>query len=277
MHIALTLQTSARQRNDSFLIEDVFNSRVGGFALHTVRLGVIPAAGSGTRLGPFTNAIPKELLPVGEKAVIEHVVEAMRMADIQDIVIVCSPHKHGLSDYLGSGKKFGVNLTYVIQDERLGLADAVLSSQHLIDESFAVVLGDNFFYPKSFLCELINYHGKNAADATLGVAEVEDVSRHGIIAPEGNRIVDIVEKPTQENALSRLGSIGMYVFQPEIFSAIKKTQPGHKGEIQLTDSVKVMIGEGKSVLFKKIEGIHIDVGTPKDLMRANDWYMKNEM
>lgn len=245
--------------------------------MHRVRLGVIPAAGSGTRLGPFTNAIPKELLPVGEKAVIEHVVEAMLMADIRDIVIVCSPHKHGLSDYLGSGKKFGVNLTYVIQDERRGLADAVLSSEHLIDENFAVVLGDNFFYPKSFLCELILYHGINRADATLGVAEVEDVSRHGIIAPQENRIVDIVEKPSQENALSRLGSIGMYVFQPEIFDAIKKTQPGHKGEIQLTDSVKVMIEEGKSVLFKKIDGIHIDVGTPKDLMRANDWYMRNKM
>ncbi|MHB8117602.1 MAG: sugar phosphate nucleotidyltransferase [Methanothrix sp.] len=243
--------------------------------MHRVRLGVIPAAGSGTRLGPFTNAIPKELLPVGEKAVIEHVVEAMRLANIHDIVIVCSPHKHGLSDYLGSGKKFGVNLTYVIQDERRGLADAVLSSEHLVDESFAVVLGDNFFYPKSFLGELISYHMERDADATLGVAEVEDVSRHGIIAPEEDRIVDIVEKPSPKEALSRLGAIGMYVFRPEVFDAIKKTEPGHKGEIQLTDSVKVMIDQKKKVLYRKIDGIHIDVGTPKDLMRANDWYMRN--
>ena len=243
--------------------------------MHRVRLGVIPAAGSGTRLGPFTNAIPKELLPVGEKAVIEHVVEAMRLADIHDIVIVCSPHKHGLSDYLGSGKKFGVNLTYVIQDERRGLADAVLSSEHLVDESFVVVLGDNFFYPKSFLGDLISYHVERDADATLGVAEVEDVSRHGIIAPEEDRIVDIVEKPSPEKALSRLGAIGMYVFQPEVFDAIKKTKPGHNGEIQLTDSVKVMIDQKKKVLYRKIDGIHVDVGTPKDLMRANDWYIRN--
>ena len=242
--------------------------------MHRVRLGVIPAAGSGTRLGPFTNAIPKELLPVGEKAVIEHVVEAMRLADINDIVIVCSPHKHGLCDYLGSGRKFGVNLTYVIQDERRGLADAVLSAEHVVDESFAVVLGDNFFYPKSFLGELISYHVEQEADATLGVAEVEDVSRHGIIAPQEDRIVDIVEKPSPKQAFSQLGAIGMYVFSPEVFNAIKKTPPGHKEEIQLTDSVKVMINQSKKVLFRKIDGIHIDVGTPKDLMRANEWYMK---
>lgn len=241
--------------------------------MHRVRQGVIPAAGSGTRLGPFTNAIPKELLPVGEKAVIEHVVEAMKLAGISEIVIVCSPHKHGLCDYLGSGKKFGVDLAYVIQDERRGLADAVLSSRHLINESFAVVLGDNFFYPKSFLGQLISYHKEKNADISIGVAEVQDVSRHGIIAPKDDRIIDIVEKPSPEKALSKLGAIGMYVFQPEIFDAITKTGPGYMGEIQLTDSIKIMIDNNKKVLFKKIDGIHIDVGTPKDLMRANRWYL----
>jgi len=239
--------------------------------------GLIPAAGSGTRLGPFTNAIPKELLPVGEKAVIEHVVEAMRLSGIRDIVIVCSPHKHGLSDYLGSGRRFGVRLTYVIQEERRGLGDAVLAAEHVIDEHFAVVLGDNFFHPKSFLSELLSYHEEQDADATLGVAEVEDVTRHGIIKPDADRILDIVEKPAPERAFSRLGSIGMYVFSPEIFDAIQNTRPGYKDEIQLTDAVRVMIDRGRRVLYKKIGGIHIDVGTPKDLMRANEWYIRNDM
>ncbi|MGB3943180.1 MAG: sugar phosphate nucleotidyltransferase, partial [Methanothrix sp.] len=183
--------------------------------------GLIPAAGGGTRLGPFTNAIPKELLPVGNKAVIEHVVEAMRLAGITDILVVVSPHKHGLSDYLGSGRRFGVNLTYVVQDERKGLADAVLSGEHAIDGSFAVVLGDNFFRPKEFLRELISYHISEGAFATLGVAEVEDVTRHGIILPEGNRIADIIEKPSLEEAHSSLGAIGAYVFERSIFDAIR--------------------------------------------------------
>jgi len=241
-----------------------------------VRQGLIPAAGGGTRLGPFTNAIPKELLPVGEKAVIEHVVEAMRLAGIKEIAVVVSPHKHGISDYLGSGRRFGVKFTYVVQDERRGLADAVLSGEHVIDGSFAVVLGDNFFHPKSFLSELISYHVRKNADATLGVAEVKDVTRHGIITPSGEQIINMVEKPSTETAPSRLGAIGMYIFEPEIFNAIRDTKLGHKGEYQLTDSVNVMVGKGRKVLFKEIDGVHIDVGTPKDLMRANDWYFRNE-
>ena len=238
--------------------------------------GLIPAAGGGTRLGPFTNAIPKELLPVGDKAVIEHVVEAMRIAEIIDIVIVVSPRKHGLSDYLGSGRRFGVNLTYVVQDERKGLADAVLSGEHAIDGSFVVVLGDNFFRPKEFLRELISYHLNERADATIGVAEVGDVTRHGIIKPDGDRIADIIEKPSIEEAPSTLGAIGAYVFESFIFDAIKETKPGYNGELQLTDSVKVAIDQGRRVLYKKIDGIHIDVGTPADLMLANKWYMNNE-
>lgn len=239
-----------------------------------VRQGLIPAAGMGTRLGPFTNAIPKELLPVGEKAVIEHVVEAMKLAGIEEIAVVVSPHKHGISDYLGSGRRFGVNLTYVVQDEPLGLANAVLSGEHVIDGSFAVVLGDNFFHPKSFLRDLISYHASEKADATLGVAQVKDVTRHGIITPKRYRVMDIIEKPLPEKAPSNLGSIGMYIFEPELFDAIRRTQPGYKGEYQLTDSIKVMIDAGRKVIYKKISGVHIDVGTPKDLVWANNWHFR---
>jgi len=241
-----------------------------------VTQGLIPAAGSGTRLGPFTNAIPKELLPVGDKAVIEHVVEAMKMAGITDIVIVVSPHKHGISDYLGSGKKFGVNFTYVVQDERLGLANAVLAGEHVIDGSFAVVLGDNFISPKSFLEELISFHIKMGADATVGVGDVNDTTRHGIIRPDGDRIIDMVEKPLPDEAPSMLGAVGIYAFEPSIFDFIKETAPGFKGEYQLTDSVKIAVNSGKRVFYKRLDGIHIDVGTPKDLMLANEWYILKE-
>jgi dTDP-glucose pyrophosphorylase len=169
-----------------------------------------------------------------------------------------------------------VNLTYVVQDERKGLADAVLSGEHAIDGSFVVVLGDNFFRPKEFLKDLISYHVNGRADATIGVAEVEDVTRHGIIMPEEDRIKYIIEKPSVEEAPSNLGAIGAYVFERFIFDAIRDTTPGYKGEYQLTDSVKVAVDQGRRVLYKKIEGIHIDVGTPADLMLANKWYINNE-
>ena len=241
-----------------------------------VRKGLIPAAGSGTRLGPFTNAIPKELLPVGDKAVIEHVVDAMHLAGIEEVVFVVSPHKHGLSDYFGSGKRFGIDATYVVQDERKGLGDAVLAGEHVLDETFTVVLGDNFFAPKTFLKDLIDFHIREKADSTIGVAEVEDVTRHGIITPSGNRIIDMVEKPPVSEAKSNLGALGAYVFTPDIFDAIRNTKPGYKGEIQLTDAIRLQIEEKKNVLYNKIDGIHIDVGTPKDLMHANDWYLTHD-
>ena len=121
--------------------------------------GLIPAAGMGTRLGPIALAIPKELLMVGEKACIEHVVEAFKIAGIKDIVIVVGWRKHAILDYFGSGKRLDVNITYVVQDERDGLAKAVECGKNAINhDSFAVILGDNFFYPKTFLKELISFH-----------------------------------------------------------------------------------------------------------------------
>lgn len=240
-----------------------------------VKQGLIPAAGSGTRLGPFTSAIPKELLPVGDKAVIQHAVEIMKLAGIEEVVIVVSPHKHGISDYLGSGQRFGMNFTYVIQEEKLGLANAVMAGEHVIDGSFAVVLGDNFLDPKTFLSDLVNYHVQNEADASIGVSEVKDVTRCGIISYKGDRILDMVEKPSLEEAPSRLGAAGIYVFERSIFHFIKETKPGFRGEYQLTDSISLAIKAGKKVVYKEHRGVHIDVGTPTDLMLANQWFMMN--
>jgi glucose-1-phosphate thymidylyltransferase long form len=241
-----------------------------------VRQGLIPAAGNGSRLGPFTSAIPKELLPVGDKAVIQHAVETMALAGIEEIVIVVSPRKHGISDYLGSGQRFGLNFTYVVQEERLGLANAVMAGEHVIDGSFAVVLGDNFLHPKTFLRDLVSYHLLSEADATIGVSEVNDVTRCGIISHEGDRVLDMIEKPSPEEAPSRLGSVGVYVFENNIFDSIRNTEPGFGGEYQLTDSVKMAIKQGRKVVYKELEGIHIDVGTPRDLMLANKWYLANK-
>ena len=241
-----------------------------------IEKAIIPAAGSGTRLGPFTDAIPKELLPVGDKAIIEHVVEAFELTEVDEIAIVVSPRKHGLSDYLGSGKKFGMHFSYVVQDERLGLANAVLAGEHVINNhQFAVALGDNFFRPQEFLRDLIAFHEEEHADATIGVATVEDVTRHGIIKVEGDTVVDMIEKPKPEEAPSNLGAIGIYAFKPVIFDAIRETKPGYKGEYQLTDSLKILVEWGKKVVYKEIPGIHIDVGTVKDLVQANAYYLDN--
>jgi dTDP-glucose pyrophosphorylase len=237
--------------------------------------GLIPAAGKGTRLEPITLAIPKELLMVGDKAIIEHVIDAFKMADITEITIVVGWKKHAILDYLGSGERLGVHLTYVVQDEQNGWAKAIQAGERVIgDDSFAVVLGDDFFYPKSFLKDLIEFHNREKPDVSVGVTEVEDPTRHGMIEPRGDEIIDVVEKPSPERCPSNLGCIGVYVFTSAIFDAIKKTKIGLNNEYQLADSMKIMIEEGHRLLYRKIKGEHIDVGTPEDLLKSNMRYIE---
>ena len=179
--------------------------------------GLIPAAGMGTRLGPITLAIPKELLMVGDKACIGHVVEAFKLAGITDIAIVVGWKKHAILDYFGSGKRLGVNITYIVQDERNGLAKAVECGKNAINHnSFAVILGDNFFYPKTFLTELIKFHNEKNSECTVGVTPMKDVSSYGVIKPKDERVIDIVEKPKQKDAPSNLACAGLYVFKPSM-------------------------------------------------------------
>ena len=240
--------------------------------------GLIPAAGLGSRLHPITLAIPKELMMIGNKAIIEHVIDAMKEVGVKDITVVVGWKKNAILDYLGSGKRIGVNISYVVQDDRNGLAKAVYSGKQVIgDESFLVVLGDDFFYPKTFLKEILEFHNSHDADATIGVARVEDVTRHGIIKPgRNNQIENIVEKPSKEKAPSNLGCMGIYIFKSIIFNAIEKTETGVKNEYQLTDSIKILIEGGKKVLFTEIQGTHIDVGTLEDYRKANEYLIKME-
>jgi len=233
--------------------------------------GLIPAAGQGSRLQPITLAIPKELLMVGDKAIIEYVIDAMKQVGITEITIVVGWRKHAILDYLGSGERIGVKLTYVVQDKRDGLAKAVSAGKHINhDEPFLVVLGDNFFYPKTFLRDILSFHEKNKADATIGVTNVEDPTRHGIIKPgENNKIIDLVEKPKPSDAPSKLGCIGIYIFNPVIFDAIEKTKPGFNNEYQLTDAIKILVEKKYKVFYREIGGKHIDIGTIDDLKNAN--------
>jgi len=233
--------------------------------------GVIPAAGKGTRLRPFTKAYPKELLPVGEKAVIEHAIRDMKEAGITDICVVVGWKQHAILDYLGSGKELGVHITYVVQDDRNGLAGAIKAAENFINsESFAVVLGDNYVDNKEALKDLTKFHEEKGFDATIGTFQPEDVTSYGVINPgENNKVKGMVEKPSKEEAPSKIAISGMYVFEPEIFEATEKIEKGKGGEYQLTDAIDQMRKENDKVGYKNIIGSRIDVGTPERLRKAN--------
>jgi len=233
--------------------------------------GLIPAAGKGTRMEPFTNAYPKELLPVGEKAVIEHCIEDMKEAGITDIVIVVGWKQHAILDYLGSGDQYGVQLTYVVQDNRDGLAGAVKAGEHVIeDSSFAVVLGDNYVDDKEALKDLLDFHESKGFDATIGTFKPDDITSYGALdVNEDNKVEGMVEKPSEEDAPSDIAISGMYVFDSKIFDAIDGVEKGRGGEYQLTDAIDILRERYDNVGYRSIIGTRIDVGTPERLREAN--------
>ena len=262
-----------------------------------VRKAVIPAAGLGTRFLPITKAVPKELLPVVDRAAIHYVIEEAADAGIQQVVIVTARGKEAIADYFdrhlelegmlaekGDSKRLShlrrlstiVELSYVLQGEQLGLGHAVLCAAAAVgEEPFAILLPDVITVGErratSQLLEVFN--GYDAS--VISVAEVPNgtVQGHGIIEPgpitEGiYRVLGAVEKPAPEQAPSNLAILGRYIFTPGIFQALARVEPGVLGEIQLTDGVALLL-QNEPVYAQHFQGTSYDVGDPMGLLKAS--------
>ena len=234
-----------------------------------VSKAIIPAAGLGTRFLPATKASPKEMLPLVDKPLIQYAVEEAVSAGVQDIIVITGRGKRAIEDHFDvsfeleenlkeSGKEKLLNeirriselanFCYVRQRHARGLGDAILCAQHLIgNEPFAVILGDEVIdAPVPAIGQLIESY-ETLGTPVLGVYEVEpeEVSSYGIISaePVGPRlfkVTDLIEKPSQQEAPSRLAVIGRYILPPAIFSVLEKTSPGKNQEIQLTDALRTL-------------------------------------
>lgn len=217
---------------------------------------IIPAAGFGTRLRPLTNALPKEMLPVGGRLALEWIIAEQRAAGITDIVFVLSPSKQAfIQGYFGDGAD-GVTYRYAIQPEMKGLGDAILKAEPLIESQypFVVALGDAVFEEPVMggltqrLCDAVAEHGAAIGLVVQKVAR-ERISRYGVIQPTENAslsgtviaIADIVEKPAPEDAPSEYAAAARYVAWPSIFEVLKRTLPGKGGEIQFTDALRAQM------------------------------------
>jgi len=235
-----------------------------------IRKAVIPAAGLGTRLSPLTDFQPKEMLPVGRKPVLQYVVEELRAAGIEHILIITTQNKKSIEDYFSSSKFLSGQVFYVHQMIRpglpYGLAYAIGLAEGFTDnEPFIVCLGDCIMKSddlvtadsepeRTLLQRLVHTHQNHNAAATIAFEEValEKVSRYGIAKPcgpvgEDFRLDDIVEKPSREKTPSNLAVAARYIFEPEIFSHIRQTQVGVGGELQLTDSIRSLLKSGRPV------------------------------
>lgn len=262
-----------------------------------VRKAIIPAAGLGTRFLPATKAQPKEMLPIVDKPSIQYIVEEAVASGIEEILIITGRNKvsiedhfdmsyeletilekKGKTDMLRQVQKISnmVNIQYVRQKEPNGLGQAIACAESFVaNEPFAVLLGDDLVYSKTpCLKQLIEKYYKYGG-SILGVQEVlpEDVSKYGIvsgkkISNDMHRVIDLVEKPSMEEASTNIAILGRYIINPEIFDIIRSTKPGAGDEIQLTDALKEL-AKNENMYAYTFEGIRYDVGSKLGFLKAN--------
>ncbi len=261
---------------------------------------VIPAAGFGTRFLPQTKAMPKEMLPIVDKPVIQYVVEEAVMSGIENIVIVTGSNKRAIEDHfdipsedltknllagnkhdmLSTVKKISemANFIYIRQKGPYGNGTPVLTAEPIIEnEPFAVLWGDEFIYSNPpRLQQMMDVHQKYGGVVISGVRieKKEDLKRYGIadVEPvEGNvyKIKSIVEKPEPDEAPSNIATHGAYILPPEIFDALKRLKPGKGGEIWLTDAINVLRNDGMPIYTVEIEnGKYYDTGNKLEYMKT---------
>lgn len=238
----------------------------------TIRKAVIPAAGKGTRLYPLTKVTPKEMLPLGRKPVLEPIVEEIVSTGITEILFVISKEKMAIPAYFKDYP--GLKVDWTIQEEQKGLADAVLCSEEYVNgEPFLVVLGDSIITPPGpphATSRVISCFKETDAQSVVIVmkAPKEEISRYGIVRPthwEGNQFeIDLlVEKPRVEDAPSDYAIAGRYAFDACIFDYIRKTPPGAGGELQITDSIGLMLADKRPVWCVPLvdDEVRRDIGT----------------
>jgi UTP--glucose-1-phosphate uridylyltransferase len=261
-----------------------------------IRKAVITAGGWGTRFLPITKSQPKEMLPLVNKPLIQYAVEEALSSGIEQIIIVTALGKNAIEDYFdrsfeleyflaqkGETKLLQemrelsglINVCYIRQKEQLGLGHAVLATRDIIaDEPFAVLLPDDIIESKvpvlkqmlevyeQYKTSVVAVERINSEDAIeYGVIEPKEISRHTY------QVLSLVEKPEPVEAPSNLSIVGRYILTPQIFDALKVTQPGKNREIQLTDALQLLLKQ-QAIYACEFEGVRYDTGTPLGWLKA---------
>ena len=248
---------------------------------------VIPAAGLGTRFLPVTRVVPKEMLPIGAKPALELIVDEARAAGADEIVIVISEGKELIRKYFdGQG-----DIRFVYQKEQKGLGHAVLQAE--VGDDVLILLGDAIVIGCCAAKEMVEVSRRHGGAAVIGCERVpkEKVSRYGILKLEEGadseihhssliihhspRIVDMVEKPTPEEAPSDIAVAGRYLLPAAIFGYLKTQTPGKGGEIQLTDAIRRMLAEYPAYAYV-YPGHRQDIGNPEGYFNALKAFYEND-
>jgi len=230
-------------------------------------VGIILAGGSGSRLHPCTTVTNKHLLPIGEMPMIFYPIRKLVAAGVRDILIVTgTEHMGDFISLLGSGKDFECALTYRVQDEAGGIAQALALAERFTNgQPMCVMLGDNIF--ERPVNALIAQFLERADTAQILLKEVPDAERFGVAVMEGRRVVRIIEKP--ESPPSNYAVTGVYCYPPDVFDIIRTLAPSERGELEITDVNNAYLAQGR-LHAAVLEGYWSDAGTFPSLARANE-------
>ncbi|AAM05580.1 sugar phosphate nucleotidyltransferase [Methanosarcina acetivorans] len=224
--------------------------------------GVILAGGTGSRLYPLTKVTNKHLLPIYDKPMIYYPMETLINAGIKDIMIVSGRgHAGHFLELLGSGVDFGVHFTYEIQEKAGGIAQALSLAEDFVDgDSVTVILGDNIFQD-NIKEDVANFN----SGAKIFLKEVTDAHRFGVAELKGKKVIGIEEKP--KNPKSDFAVTGLYIYDSDVFNAIKTLKPSGRGELEITDVNNYYINKGM-MEYGILDGFWSDAGTFESLLRA---------
>lgn len=230
--------------------------------------GVILAGGNATRLRPLTLVTNKHLLPVYNKPMIFYPLETMAKAGISDVLLITGPsHSGSFINLLRSGKDFGLKLSYEIQEEAGGIAQAIgLASEFAAGEKILAILGDNIFND-NLKRDVEEFEKRKKGAQVYGKRIATASKQYGVIEVKNEKVVSIEEKPARPK--SDIGQTGIYMYDERVFSFIKKLKPSRRGELEVTDLNNFYVAEG-TMTCKLLSGWWVDAGTSHDeLLRAN--------
>ncbi|MFO7618680.1 MAG: sugar phosphate nucleotidyltransferase [Thermoplasmata archaeon] len=229
----------------------------------------ILAAGDGTRMRPLTARMPKALLPVAGKPLLQHMLETLKACKVKDITILVNPGRRYIDQEFGDGSELGVGLSYVVQKKPLGTANAIGTAGLVLEEDFLCINGDVIVNKDTIRGALDSF--KKGGEAVVTGVPVNNPKEFGILEQKAGKLVRIVEK--QKNPPGNLANAGIYVFTPGIFKWIEKTEKSIRGEYEITDTLTMMAAKG-DIICQTYYGEWVDVGRPWDLLRANKLLME---
>jgi glucose-1-phosphate thymidylyltransferase len=241
--------------------------------------GLILSGGKGTRLRPITHTSAKQLVPVANKPVLFYGIEAMADAGIEEVGIIIAPETgREIEAAAGDGSRFGLRISYILQDEPLGLAHAVLTAEPFLKDSpFVMYLGDNLL--QGGISDLVAAFREHGPDALILLTPVPDPENYGVaeLAPatpgEVGRVVRLVEKPSQP--ATDLALVGVYMFTAAVHEAARAIEPSPRGELEITDAIQHLVDTGLRVEPHVVRGWWKDTGRLEDMLEANRLILDN--